>query len=902
MSLSNWSVTRKVGIVLLLPVLLASIFAVVRINDDLRTIAKLRASTEQVAIVRPMLGFASATEQLGITAATDRDATNPDPATTDKAMARFDQAAADLDTALRSSKADSRVTTELTAALATARAMRGNLRSSAPATIAKQGDTVAEHVGNAIAVSPSAEDIGRIFLQVGTTMAARRLLTQEFALAVAIDSVPGARAQLLTALGAEMMMVNQYGQLEPSAAIDTDKLLTAVQTRIAAFGQNPIEPAALLPAMASLQTSLDTYHEVDAHLVDSIDSRLSTQTNSARSTVLRDVAVVVSLLLAGLATALAVARSLVVPVRRLRHGALQVAHVDLPDELEVVRAGGDIPEITPIDVHTTEEIGQLARSVDDIHRVALQLAGEQAQLRVQISNMFETLSRRSQSLVEQQLSLIEDLERDEDDSDRLQSLFRLDHLATRMRRNGDNLLVLAGTALRRGHLPPVPLSDMLWSAVSQVEDYQRVEIGSVPDGIVAGEPAVDIEHLLAELIDNSLRYSPPSTPVAVSVARAVDGGYLIEITDRGLGMSVEDLRGINERLASGGEVTIETARRMGLFVVGKLAKRHTITVSLRRTSTMAQQPGITASVHLPGTLVSPVRETQTGPQPITTTFTPAVAELPAGFSAPALTAVPNAPEPSRFGTTSTGLPQRRPVVVQPALPRLGAVARLTSLDSDRNDAGRADRPFAAAEPERPQTPAQDPASVLDLWQESPRPAESVTDLWAETAFTAPSQPPANLDRPAHREPPLTGTPVRREPGAATLAPPRSATDLRPVTAEGPTPIYQRMVSEWLVEPSSSGPASAWSSPADEGWAAAADAGNPTSSGRTSGGLPIRQPGAQLVPGGLAPDDDSGARSPEEIRSNLARHLSGVRSGRADARSNDGAQYSNRDQYNDGGIA
>src|SRR5690606_16510336 len=167
-----------------------------------------------------------------------------------------------------------------------------------------------------------------------------------------------------------------------------------------------------------------------------------------RGVVRRDISMVVASLLARLALALALARSLVPPIRRLRHGALQVAHVDLPNELEVVRSGGATPEPTRVDVHTTEDSSQLARAIDHIHRAAPHLAAEHARLRLQIGSMFETLSRRSQSLVEPPLSLIEELEHDEDDSGRLQSLFRLDHLATRMRRNGDNLLVLAGTALR----------------------------------------------------------------------------------------------------------------------------------------------------------------------------------------------------------------------------------------------------------------------------------------------------------------------------------------------------------------------------------------------------------------------------------------------------------------------
>ncbi|WP_019932789.1 ATP-binding protein [Nocardia sp. BMG111209] len=904
-SLSNLSVTSKVGIVLLLPVVLASIFAVLRINDGLSKISELNAAAEQVKIIRPMLVFGQATEQLGLTAMADQGTGND--AALDKVSAHFDQAAADLDTALRTVRADSQVSTELSAAVSAGRTMRSGLRSSPPNVIGQQMDDVAAHILGAINRSPSAEEntIERTFLQLGTTMTGRRLLMNQYMLAGAIEAAPAMRSQLLVALGGEMVMIAQYQQLEPTNAIGEDKLMAAAQARMAAFGQDKPDQA---QGAASLQASLDAYNQIDSHLVDSIDSRLAARTTTAHSSVLRDVAVVIAMLLAGLALALAVARSLVVPVRRLRSGALQVAHVDLPQELEVVRDGGDTPEITPIDVNTTEEVGQLARAVDDIHRVALHLAAEQARLRLQIGNMFETLSRRSQSLVEQQLTLIEELERDEDDSERLQSLFRLDHMATRMRRNGDNLLVLAGTALRRGHLPPVALSDMLWSAVSQVEDYQRVEIGAVPDGIVAGEPAVDIEHLLAELIDNALRYSPPSTPVAVSVARAVDGGYLIEITDRGLGMSSDDLRGINERLASGGEVNIETARRMGLFVVGRLAQRHSITVSMRRTSTMAQQPGITASVHLPGSLVSPVPDNAPTPQPITSAYPAPVAALPAPEQPRVLTAVPNVPEPApapaAFGMTTSGLPQRRPAgpvsdIPAPQITRLTPVGETTEPQPVGRFGGGMPSPAADT---GYFTPVVDPEGrPAPGWAPPSRAAEPPIDIWAEAEDYPPAPPapprapepprmpePAPIERTTVMAAARTGYPgVQHQQQGGRTAAPATQGGLRPVGREAPTPIYQRMVSEWLVEPSSNSSAEVWSSPADAGWAAAADASNPSAVNHTVGGLPIRQPGAQLVPGGLAPATDNSNPDPDEIRNNLSRHLSGVRSGRANAQNNDG---------------
>ncbi|QIS15831.1 HAMP domain-containing protein [Nocardia arthritidis] len=939
LSLYNWSVTRKVGIVLVLPVLLATVFAVLRINTELRTMSQLDAATEQSSIIRPIVKFNTAAEQLAvITTASWGNTADPQ---TDTALGKFDQSVADLQTAMHNTRLLSKTTEELSAAIATATAMRNNLRTGSVAALGQQADEIAGHTGNAIAYAPNIDDINvqRYFLQLGAIQTARRSMTQVRLLITApgAGNNPSVRPRVLTTTGAEMTIIGTYAMIKPENAVFAQPLMEAVQARLGIFSQNVGDPTSNPAVLDSLQASSDTYDKTSAQLADQIDKSLANATSTSQNDALREAALVIGMLLAGLALALAVARTLVVPVRRLRRDALEVAHTKLPEELSVVRAGGTTPQIEPVAVRGTDEIGQLARAVDEMHEQALNLAAEQARLRLQIGNMFETLSRRSQSLVEQQLALIEDLEHDEDDTERLQSLFRLDHLATRMRRNGDNLLVLAGTALRRGQLLPVPLSDMLWSAVSQVEDYQRVEIGAVPDGVVAGEPAVDIEHLLAELIDNALRYSPPTTPVAVTVARAVDGGYLIEVTDRGLGMAEDDLRTTNDRLASGGEVTIETARRMGLFVVGRLAKRHNITVGLRRTSTMSQQPGITASVHLPGTLVAPPLD-DTDPTGIVPPLSAESARpAPPQLSAAAaqqprtLVPVPNLPQSGQhdsgaqqreaglFGLTSAGLPQRKPAIRVAETPEQPAISAPTG--SGQFPTGPFGPPTQFTEPVSGSQPIplvpqslSGPQSMFDDADPAP------TDIWAEikdddelptgrvyreppTAYRPERSGPIELPTISENRTPEPDSPRhgpdpqrrRLDPAEDTAAPAQepaaTSTRLQPVAGSSPTPIYQRMVSEWLVEPAATqAPADGWTSPADAGWLAAEDASHPTATGRTAGGLPIRKPGAQLVPGGVTQVDEQGIRDPEEIRSNLTRHLSGVRSGRANA------------QYNDGGLA
>ena len=234
--------------------------------------------------------------------------------------------------------------------------------------------------------------------------------------------------------------------------------------------------------------------------------------------------------------------------------------------------GGDPGPVEPIPVHTTEEVGQVAHAVDELHEQAVFLAGEQARLQLQVSDMFETLSRRSRSLVDQQLSLIDRLERNEEDPDRLESLFRLDHLAARMRRNGANLLVLAGAKVPREQADPVPVAAIINAAASEVEDYTRVVTATVPDSEIVGvgrrrpgAPAGRTARQRAAVLAADL------AGAGVGGAHRQRRRSSSRSSDIGLGMTESDLRVANTRLQSGGEVNPYTARHMGLFVVGRLA-------------------------------------------------------------------------------------------------------------------------------------------------------------------------------------------------------------------------------------------------------------------------------------------------------------------------------------------
>jgi signal transduction histidine kinase len=344
-------------------------------------------------------------------------------------------------------------------------------------------------------------------------------------------------------------------------------------------------------------------------VIDGLVSQIQTQAASLASTAQKDellisTATILLLALVLLITIL-VARSMIRPLRRLRADALEIANSKLPEmvrRLSESEGGDESVEIEPVGVTSTDEIGEVARAFDQVHREAVRLAADEAMLRGNLNAMFVNLSRRSQSLIERQLTLIDNLEQTEQDADRLSSLFRLDHLATRMRRNSENLLVLAGhEGASRRWTQPVPLVDVLRAAISEIEQYERVVLNVQPGIQVVGQAVNDIVHLVAEIVENATTFSPEDTQVYVTGQPLNSGGVLLDITDNGVGISEQEMSHANWRLDNPPVVDVAVSRRMGLFVVGRLAARHGVRVRLRH----AQSGGLTALIWLPESVAAP---------------------------------------------------------------------------------------------------------------------------------------------------------------------------------------------------------------------------------------------------------------------------------------------------------
>jgi signal transduction histidine kinase len=390
------------------------------------------------------------------------------------------------------------------------------------------------------------------------------------------------------------------------AAASQESQAEALLVGSSAHPLTPAEQTLLAPANVNKDMSFVVAKV--RQVSDGLTSDISALANTAKSNATRNLLIisVVALVLLFLVLLIStmVARSLTSPLRKLRTDALDVAGRRLPEmvrRLSQSEGADEGIDIEPIGVTSTDEIGEVARAFDQVHLEAVRLAADEAMLRGNLNAMFINLSRRSQSLIERQLSLIDSLEQSEQDPGRLSSLFRLDHLATRMRRNSENLLVLAGHEVSRRWSQPVPLVDVLRAAISEIEQYERVVLNVQPGIVVVGQAVNDVVHLVAEIVENATTFSPEDTQVYVSGQPLTSGGVLLDITDNGVGISDQEMSHANWRLDNPPVVDVAVSRRMGLFVVGRLAARHGVRVRLRH----AQAGGLTALIWLPDTVAAP---------------------------------------------------------------------------------------------------------------------------------------------------------------------------------------------------------------------------------------------------------------------------------------------------------
>nr|WP_164764697.1 nitrate- and nitrite sensing domain-containing protein [Streptomyces lydicus] len=656
---------------------------------------------------------------------------------------------------------------------------------------------------------------------------------------------------------------------------------------------------------AAATGKFDMYRSIEKDLADKAVNEAAQISDDARQSTFIDSGIVLAALIIAFVVAGLMARRMSRNMRQLRTAAFGIAEQRLPmlvDQLSRTDPGRVDTRVQPIPISTTDEIGEVARAFDQVHREAVRLAAEQALLRGNVNAIFTNLSSRNQGLIERQLELITDLENNEADPDQLESLFRLDHLATRMRRNGENLLILAGEEPGRRWNQPVPLVDVLRAAISEVESYERIDLTGVPESEIHGTAVTDLVHLLSELLENATTFSSPQTKVRVAATRLPDGRVMIEIHDKGIGLTPEDFADINHKLANPPSVDAAISQRMGLFVVGRLADRHGIRVQLRPSG---EQAGTTSLVMLP----EAITHGGGGEEQFEDDFTVSriVPEHQhASHDSQQRTAAELGFDDSRYGRPDSGdldmmgrsmlREERRAALESQAsgeqAPEYQQDERPLFRDEVSSGGAYQDYPAQAyAEADQPlyddrshgnqafgessfaETTGQQPyvsheTAQPDEWAERPAfgsyfgtEAESDRNTTAAPADAAERVP---FERPGPTPsdaPPLTGAGLPRRGGRDQQAPQVPQQGSPPETGQDGTD---------------------WRSSNDERWERAEQLREPKAGGVTSSGLPRRVPKANLVEGAAEQTPQGGpqvSRAPEDVRGRLSNLRRGVQQGR-----------------------
>ncbi|MFE9775628.1 nitrate- and nitrite sensing domain-containing protein [Streptomyces sp. NPDC005931] len=646
----NWRVTTRLNAILLIPVVVGLVMGGFQVKSSIDTWQEAEDAEKTARLVRASLTYANALyNERDVTAAPLLQGKKNDPAVT-KARAATDQAADAFDEAAQEMPSKPGLERRLEL-FRDAEPQLTRLRADAYTSKLKGVDTEEGYVDVAHPLMEFANELGlgtgnitsygRTVYAISLTKAA---LSLERSIGMHLLVKPGPTDGQLAS---QRVALSSYAYLEGIAvqeyigggtAADAQKLKDTearIKTEGAAMAREakaqdpdyvppPSNPVTLVSELARLDSTdpaarqqlaargvspanwwavntlkFDGYREIESDMADKAVAEAADIADDAqRDAYITGAAVVVALLAAFILAGM-VARQMSRSMRQLRNAAFGIAEQRLPmlvDQLSRTDPGRVDTRVAPIPITSTDEIGEVARAFDQVHREAVRLAAEQALLRGNINAIFTNLSRRNQSLIEGQLTLITDLENNEADPDQLENLFKLDHLATRMRRNGENLLVLAGEEPGRRWDQPVPLIDVLRAASSEVEQYERIELSGVPEADIHGRSVTDLVHLLAELLENATTFSSPQTKVRVTATRLPDGRVMIEIHDKGIGLTAEDFADINHKLANPPTVDAAISQRMGLFVVGRLSDRHGIRVQLRPSG---EQAGTTSLVMLP---------------------------------------------------------------------------------------------------------------------------------------------------------------------------------------------------------------------------------------------------------------------------------------------------------------
>ena len=581
-----------------------------------------------------------------------------------------------------------------------------------------------------------------------------------------------------------------------------------------------------------------------------IDVLNRTQIDSNGS-VLSALAVGVVIIVVALASwfTIVVARSVLQPLQRLRIGALELTGARLAETVRNAsqnngnRDGAPF-DLKPVDVDASDEIGEIARAFDELRREFVRLAVGEAAYHGKLNATFMDLSRRGQSLMERQIRLLQHLERGEPDAQRLATLFRVKSIGNRMHRHSENLLILVGHEPSSSWNQPVALASVIRAAVSELEEYQRVLVNAQPDVAVVGPAVNDVVHLLIELTENATSFSAADMQVDISGRVLTSGGILLEITDRGVGMTPKEMAYANWRLENPPTADTSVPKWIGLLVVARLAARHGIGIRLQS----ADFGGLTALVWLPDEVL-----TEPGAM--------AATKLGGFASAGSRRGLHEAASDPGYVTA------QREVATARFTPPPGDI-RDTPLD--RRSVPDAGRPSA-----EPRSPAAARSAL-----------RTGSHAFGEHATVADHSGPDSRSVPASALP-ETAAPLSQDTTSAAggvIVPPAGNLE-----GEQRLPVFNAVESRWFGEgrsaPSSSGYTSAagsrWSSPADVGWRAAGVADAPTSAGSTAAGLPQRQPNANLVPGTIpSPEPVMPTRSPTAARERLAALQRGVDKGRA----------------------